>query len=1240
MSFDNEMVTPLSGSNMEAVEASASISDLEGQLLFYTNGIQIYNRNNSVMDYGDNIKGSKNATQGALIIPKPGSSSIYYLFTIADSFNNANNLYVTEVDMSLNNGLGGIGAFKNHLVRAGVTERLAATLKNGSSSVWMMCQDANETQFHAYLIDENGVAMNAVSSSVGQSVSSSWGVYVGQMKFSPNGKYLGWACKGDRFVEILEFNATTGYLNSVSRKIQYSSSDYPYGLEFSPDGQRLYVSIINKGIYQYDMGMYMSESLFLTSSIKITTVPCLGLQTGPNGKIYAAANFHTRLHSIEAPNNGGNGCSFLTNAVVLSDVSREGLPAFISNYFIENPIQYGVSCSGESTMLHFRQDQADSIVWDLESGKTGTGYSTSNTFTSPGAHTVKARIYWGDKVDSFSREIEVKPKPVFDFGADKTICYGEKYLLNPAISQASYRWQDGASTPVYEAKESGLYWVEVSRFGCKSQDSITITVDHPKVVVFSNQTGNCENDNKVALRFTQGDAVKDLTWDLGDQTTSHANNPEHRYTSAGLYQVKLETVNKNGCKATDKLEIEINPVAFAGIGVNEAEQCLNGNLFEFTYPGVSSFPFLSDYTFTLTDGNSSKSNFTHSFTQAGEPVVKLYTVTDKGCRDTTELFLKVFPNPQPVMVVDSAMACETGNLIKARSLSSSPNGDLVSQTIESNGQLFTGAQADISYNKQGKYLITLEVVDEYGCELSLTEEVQIHENPTASFNLVMNGNCAGNDPIVTQNQSTGPKDEKLTYSWDFGNGSGSDQFEPTFSYETASAFMVSLKVETEKGCSAEAKQKVISYESPVADFGIENLEPCLNENRVNLINASGITGNDLLFFEWRVDGQLIRSRDIHGHHFSDTGEKQIQLKVISEKGCISTKSESIRILPSPQVQFAVNDPSQCLAGNSFEAVANLENNPNPISDLIWDTDNGEVHSGLRTRFNYQEAGVYLLQLTATNEAGCSSMASGTLRVYPQPQAEFETGTVCQNQNIQLVDKSSISEGKITGWFWDFGDETGSSQKNPYHIFSEPGIIPVYLEVTSDKGCKDYHFSKITVHESLPAEFSFRKYKYDTDKGETVYEFSSMPVPSGYVVSWYLNGIPQGTGRSIQLGFGDTGTYDVTMTVSNGSGCPSSALKQVFVAPPFELYLPNAFSPDGDGLNDTFLPVGNNYILEYDMIVVNRWGSVIFQSHDIANGWDGTFGGNAAEPGTYVYYIQVKDVEGEFHSYKGSVILLQ
>lgn len=1248
ISFANNTVTTLTNGVQDAYEACASISDLNGNLLFYTDGSTLWTREHTVMNNGSGLGGNKSATQGALIVPKPGSKNIYYLFTIDDTINNTFNLKYSVVDMALENGLGAVTSTKNVLLIGGISERMTATNTSGANGVWVLVRDADAAKFYSILVDANGVSTNPITSTVGSSTSNSTGVQVGQMKFSPDGTYLAWACRTDRFVELLRFNKTDGSVsNNWSRKINYyMTNELPYGVEFAADGSRLYVSLGFLGVYQYDMAMSVNESLLKASGTKISSSGAqgFGLQLAPNGKIYVAT-FSSQIHAIDVPEAIPSQVGFQTGVLSFTagKFSRDGLPNFITNYFVDKRIVSSDTCIGDATSFSCLMELGDSVLWNF--GDPGSANNQSHLaqpdhiFSTSGRFTVSLIIYSGDGADTISHFVNIHNYPSFTLGPDTIICAGANYLLKPGVGMGTYLWQDGKSTPVYAVKETGVYYVRVTSNSCIAYDTASIRVDAPVVELVVNSKVNCVNNNAFNLSLVQQDRVASVSWKFGDGFGSDGRQISHSYTSAGKFLIELETINENGCKAEASMDVLVHDIIPAQLDIVESAQCFEQHNFEVSFPDEENTG-LKTYCIGFSDGKKFlNKSAEHSFQTPGEKTVHVITTSLEGCKDTAFRNLMVYATPVAAFSIDSSNYCLNTNAIEVNNLSGSINGDIVNTLFTSGTFSSSDDHAVFTYPITGRYPIVLEIEDDKGCKAAITQEVTVYPNPEVAFSIGNEGNCIGKNQIQLENMSTLSEGSISAYHWDFGDGSFSTAFEPVKKYAEAKTYILSLIAISEKGCEGTKSLPVVTYEAPKASFETLNFSPCLNETRLDLDNTSSINSSDNLSYEWEIEGNTLTQTDIINYHFATYGPKFVTLTVTSDKGCDDTYQTSFMVLPSPNVNFVVDDPFQCKDGNLFKALNTSDNPLSPIGVMEWELGDGRTLDGMKPEFSFVQHGTYSVKLSLTNLAGCEASAITHVVVHPQPVAAFEADEVCQSQAVNFVNTSTIVMGSIQSAMWDFGDQQKDFSLSPSHHYGAPGEYAVYLEVSSDKGCTEFVVNKVKINEEPKSEFTYKKYGYKTDVDETIYEFVSQEEDANASIAWFVNGIKRASGRKAYLGFNDTGHHHVTMTVSTGAGCPGTAYKLIFVAPPFELYMPTAFTPDGNGKNDILLPTASSYVQEYSMIIMNRWGSIMYQSTDHLVGWDGTFGGESVEPGVYIYIIKLKDIEGVEWNYQGSVLVL-
>jgi gliding motility-associated-like protein len=363
INFDlNNSVTPLTDGQLATDEGCTSISDTSGQLLFYTDGIRVYNRNHVIMPNGSNLNGNPSSTQSAIIIPKPGDANIYYIFTASTAFGGAPDLgfQFSEVDMTLDNGLGDITTLKNQLLLNNASEKLGAVLKDcQTQNIWVVTfadRTGGETNntFYAYEVTNTGVNTTPVTSLLPISVNERRGY----LKFSPSGEKLAAANVGGGLY-LFDFDLTTGTVSNpllipISYRRTANEPQRSYGVEFSPDNNLLYVTTYYEtpqaqfnnpsaqygALLQYNLNapsIPASETVIFNSQTYRTA-----LQLGPDGKIYrtTSATYDqglSFLSVINNPNNIGTACNYSDKSIGLANrLSRQGLPPFIASFFSEN----------------------------------------------------------------------------------------------------------------------------------------------------------------------------------------------------------------------------------------------------------------------------------------------------------------------------------------------------------------------------------------------------------------------------------------------------------------------------------------------------------------------------------------------------------------------------------------------------------------------------------------------------------------------------------------------------------------------------------------------------------------------------------------------------------------------------------------------------------------------------------------------------------------------------------------
>lgn len=373
--------TALTDGQLSTVEGCTTISDSNGSLILYTDGTTVYNNAHNVIANGTGLLGDASSSQSAIIVPKPNDPDIYYIFTVGSNQNNTG-LNYSVVDMNAASGNEAV-ITKNINLLPACSEKISAVLKDCTTgNIWVIAfsnangsSTVNMNTFHAYEVSNSGVNTNAVTSNVNVSINDTRG----NLKFSPDGNRLACANAQDGLF-IADFNKQTGTVtNRQNLHINTQNSNKPYGVEFSPNSELLYVTSSNdffqtqsenenpnnhiSSLIQYNL----SDNNISGSQIVIDnrTLYRGGLQLGPDGKIYRALSSTYDsglpfLGVINSPNTIGTGSNYIHNAVSLNGRdSRQGLPPFITSFFSQkiDIIQDNINttslplCEGESYTL-------------------------------------------------------------------------------------------------------------------------------------------------------------------------------------------------------------------------------------------------------------------------------------------------------------------------------------------------------------------------------------------------------------------------------------------------------------------------------------------------------------------------------------------------------------------------------------------------------------------------------------------------------------------------------------------------------------------------------------------------------------------------------------------------------------------------------------------------------------------------------------------------------------------------
>lgn len=467
LDFNSGSPVALTDGKLITGEGCATISDFEGNLLFYTDGKTVWNAKHHIMPNGNGLLGHSSSTQSAIIIPNPTIPNIYYIFTV-DEPNPSNaddnpltswddgvndGLNYTEVNMNLAGGLGDVNPLKKniHLITYNKTnkeeaaykcsEKITAVQHADGNSVWVVSHFLSK--FYSFRVSAAGV--NTIpKTSISNTVVPIGGYIlnsIGYLKSSPNGKKLGIVHMATRKtnetnpktnlpirnsgkVLLYDFNNLTGEITNPTTIL---SGTNPYGLEFSSRTKKVYVTANNytsdgivegSSLYQYNL-----ENSSIPSTKKVieeNTWIAGALQLAIDEKIYRAgypskvSSNSEYLSVINYPEKDGNLCDFKLATIDLKGKKViKGLPPFIQSLFLSN-FKYEFTCLGDATHFFISTfEPIDSVIWDFGDGTTSTDLDAYHTYNRTGTYSVSlTKIVNGELKDPITKEVIIRDKPL------------------------------------------------------------------------------------------------------------------------------------------------------------------------------------------------------------------------------------------------------------------------------------------------------------------------------------------------------------------------------------------------------------------------------------------------------------------------------------------------------------------------------------------------------------------------------------------------------------------------------------------------------------------------------------------------------------------------------------------------------------------------------------------------------------------------------------------------------------
>lgn len=675
----------------------------------------------------------------------------------------------------------------------------------------------------------------------------------------------------------------------------------------------------------------------------------------------------------------------------------------------------------------------------------------------------------------------------------------------------------------------------------------------------------------------------------------------------------------------------------------------HGNATQFTNNTTNTTGTLTSRSWDFGDGSpvNTTINPAHTYANAGSYNVKLIENNSVGCSDTIIQPVQVYYNPvaafsqSSVCFGDSMNFLNTSTIHNSTSIASylwsfgdgSPNGSIPSPA---------------HYYSAGTYPVLLLATSADGCMDTASAIVKTFDAPISAF--LFSNTCLFDSAKFTNTSINPVMGTIASWSWDYGDGFALNTtvWNPRHLYTAAGNYQVTLiTYSSNLGCSDTLKDSITVFPMPVSNFSFTDV--CLNQSMI-FNDSSTVSNGSIAGRSWNFgDGTPLSIAQDPSHIYASPGTYSVTLIVTSNNSCKDTIVKNIVVHPLPIALFSSLNvcDGTTVQFNDLSVIASPDN----IQSWTWDFADGSP-SGIsqNTSHLYSAAGSYSVQLLVVSNFGCPDSIIKTAIVNPNPTALFSASDTigCEPLCVDFQNLSTILTGTNASRLWDFGDGSpASSSLEPSHCYINnsvysPLTFDITLTVTSDSGCITTvtKSNYITVNPNPNAVFTV-----DPTTTTIIDPIISIKDLSIGADNWSWDfgdgSALLSTSLPIPYTYSDTGTYLVTLITSTQYGCADTAYKTIIIDPEFVFYIPNSFSPDGDGMNDTFMGKGL-FIKEFKMTIFDRWGNSIFISDDISKSWNGKAnrGPDTALQDVYIYVIEIKDFKNKNHSYKGIVTLVK
>jgi gliding motility-associated-like protein len=927
--------------------------------------------------------------------------------------------------------------------------------------------------------------------------------------------------------------------------------------------------------------------------------------------------------------------------------------------------KFTVDCSTPG-LVHFKDSSigATSILWYFGDGTTSTVNNPNHTYATTGVY-IGSLVAWNSSTgckDSTPFAVIINNPTINLTANDSSICAGDTLYLSPTFTGLGtapggtiiaeyWNWNQGSTMPVccnFKASKGSMFiagppnifgnprgqwnvtYAMADNNGCVFSKTIAnfLTVGGPIAHFKTTPMAGCA---PAVVTFTDtskyaaGTTPTSIFWDFGDGTTATTPFPaiNHNYPSTGSYGISIKVKDNIGC--TDSLGIPnylliSRPTAIFGTLGTAA--CA-GTPYTFFSSSSSSTGGSITHSWDFGDGGTStQASPSHVYVNPGSYTVRLIVTDANGCKDTMTKAAGVTVAPKPTAgftMDDTINVCPPliVNFTNTSSGAASYNwnfGNSITSTL---------TNATTTYTSPGVYNIRLIATNSYGCNDTAWGRARVLGYKGVLSYSPLKG-CA---PLTVQFQANNVPGV-VGFIYDFGDGTNQPSTATTIThvYTQAGPHVPRVTMTDNLGCSTvSVGLDTIKVDGVIAGFTFTPFPAC-DKGTIQFIDTSKGSYSTLNPVVWQFHDGTVTTQKNPSKTYPGPGRYPVIQYGSTTTGCKDTFRRDVVFHPLPSI-FAGLDTTICVTDSAIMK-------PRGGISYLWSPGASLSCTNCTNPYAFPTVQTtYTVIGTDTN--GCTNKDTVTVNVKYKTVTDVKGGgEICSGDTVQFF------AGGASVYQWT--PPYGLSDPHSAEPFAYPMVDQHYTLISRLAGCiPDTDYVNLTVHPTPTVEAGASQTMI---AGNTVH----LEAVTTGIITKYLwtptEGIWDPLSPSTDAAPKRTTIYKITVTTE--FGCTATdTVRVVVLCDNSQVYLPNTFTPDGNGVNDVFYPRGRGIANIDHFRIYDRWGEVVFERNNIAvddknNGWDGKKGGRALSPDIFVYTVEATCDTGEPIKWQGDVMLLR